>query len=296
MIDRIDQNYFCSTLSLEAREQIFGSAPEKTVWLLLEYNQSWGAKAFPESDLADTIKVHIGDYLDSNPAANILFIKQPGQQREGLACFVAITDEHSPRLYEYQLSDYDDLLSLDFAAIVNGEDADHLSSAPLFLVCTNSKRDKCCAKYGISIYNQLRQHTGQRAWQCSHLGGHRFAPTSLFLPHGICYGRIQPDDVATMVAAYRDGHIVLDNLRGRVGYSKPVQAADALLRAQPGLTHIDSVQFVDSRETGPNQWAIQFRVGAEIQNIRLEKTQTDVEIFTSCYNDKTALVETYRLL
>lgn len=295
MTDSINQDYFCSTLSSEAQEPLFGSAPEKTVWLLLEYTQPWGAKAFPESTLAEPVKAHITAYLDSNPAANILFIRQPGPRRKDMAFYIAVAEAQNPRLYEFKLYDYDDLLSLDFASIVRGEHPQHLDDGSLFLVCTNSKRDKCCAKLGIGIFKELRHHAAERAWQCSHLGGHRFAPTSLFLPHGICYGRMEPANVEAVVEGHNASQLLLENLRGRVYYDKPTQAADYLLRAESGLTQIDLVQLVEAHKTGPDQWAMQFRVDDEIKNIRLEKIQTDVEIFTSCFNDKMAFVEEYRL-
>ena len=292
----IQNHYFCSSLSLEAQEPLFGSAPEKTVWLLLEYTRPWGAKAFPESQLAGPVKAHLSAYLDSTPAANILFIRQPGRKSEGIAFFVAVTDEQRPRLYEFTLDSYDDLRALDFAAIVRREHRQTESDESLFLVCTNSKRDKCCAKLGIGIFKQLRQHTADRAWQCSHLGGHRFAPTSLFLPQGISYGRMEPGNVGAMVEAHRRGQLTLANLRGRVCYDQPTQAADFLLRTKLGVTQIDDVQLVQTHETDPDQWTIQFQVDGNMKNILLEKVQTDVEIFTSCSNDKTAFIEEYRLV
>jgi len=153
----IQNDYFCSTLSLEAQEPLYGSAPEKTVWLLLEYVQPWGAKAFPESNLAEPVKAHISAFLDNDTAANILFIRQPGRRRDGIKFFVAAADEQKPRLYEFTLSSYDDLCSLDLAAVSRGEYPESLSNEPLFLVCTNSKRDKCCAKYGVGIYTELQR-------------------------------------------------------------------------------------------------------------------------------------------
>ena len=294
MVDTINQDYFCSTLSVEAQEPLFGSAPVKNVWLLLEYTQPWGAKAFPDSTLAAPVKAHISAFLDGNPAANILFIRKLGRRRENIAFFVAVVDEQNPQLYEFALDDYDDLCQLDFAAIVRGELPAHLSHDPLFLVCTNSKRDKCCAKLGIGIFKELRHHAADRVWQCSHLGGHRFAPTSLFLPQGICYGRMTPGTMAAMMDAHQNGHMTLENLRGRACYDQPTQAADYLLRAELGLTALDRVRHVESRETSVNQWTIRFQIDDEMKDIHLEKVQTDVEIFTSCSNDKTAFVEEYR--
>lgn len=288
---------FCSHLSRNANEQLLGTGPDaKTIWLLLEYNATWGAKVFPESNLAAPVKAHLSAFLDNTPSSNILFIRQPGQQREAIAFFIVVAEERNPRLYRFDLSSYDDLLTIDFAAVASGEATQPASDERLYLVCTNSKRDACCARYGVGIYNELRQHVGEGAWQCSHIGGHRFAPTALFFPHGINYGRIEPDDVAAMTAAYQNGEIALEYLRGRACYDRPTQAADALLRQRHHLTHVDHVQFIASDMTGANEWAMQFRVKGETQNIRLQKVTTDVEIYTSCSNNETAFLEEFRLV
>lgn len=286
---------FCSTLSRAANEQLFGTGPDaKTIWLLLEYNLPWGAKVFPESDLNASVKAHLSAFLDDRPDSNILFIKQPGQQREGITLFIVTAGEQNPRLHRFTLESYDDLLAIDFAEAAN--DSSNASDEPLYLVCANSKRDACCARYGVGIYNALRQHAGEQAWQCSHIGGHRFAPTGLFFPHGICYGRIEAENVPAMISAYDDGNIWLENLRGRACYERPVQAADALLRHNHNLSAIDAVEFVESQAIGPDEWAMQFRIEGQNQNIRLKKVTTDVEIYTSCADDKTALLEEFRLV
>ena len=133
------------------------------------------------------------------------------------------------------------------------------------------------------------------AWQCSHMGGHRFAPTSLFFPHGLCYGRIEPGQVAAMMDAYRSGQLVPEYLRGRVCYAAAAQAADVLLRMQLGMTAIDGLTLGESTRVGTNQWDMKFVADGGKYNVRLEKIRTDVEIYTSCFSDKRAWVEQYRL-
>lgn len=292
-----DNGYFCSTLSLEAHEPLYGSAPEKRVWLLLEYNRPWGAQAFAESDLPDQVKTRISGWLESLPNSNILLIRQPGQPNATLTFQVVFANESDPHAYAFELADYDDLLKIDMQALVKGDAAyaGHYSTGPLYLVCTNAKRDQCCAKYGVGLYNELQRYVGDRVWQCSHIGGHRFAPTSLFFPQGICYGRIQTANAGAMVEAHQQGRIFLDHLRGRVYYDSPTQAADYLLRAQRGVTAIDVVQHLETQTAGPNTWIVQFAVNGEKQSIRLNRVKTDAEIFTSCFNDKREVVSDYVL-
>ncbi len=61
---------------------------------------------------------------------------------------------------------------------------------PILLVCTNGKRDACCALRGRALMTALAADHAERTWECTHLGGHRFAGNLVCLPHGIVYGRV----------------------------------------------------------------------------------------------------------
>ncbi len=78
-------------------------------------------------------------------------------------------------------------------------------------------------------------------WECSHLGGDRFAATMLILPHGLCYGRVDSTDAAELVAKYFDGRLDNSFLRGRTCLPHAVQAAQYFVREATGDDHIDSL-------------------------------------------------------
>ena len=64
-------------------------------------------------------------------------------------------------------------------------------------------------------------------WECSHLGGDRFAANALVLPHGFYYGQV-PGDGADLVAAHSRGQVALPWLRGRAGVPPPGAGRPAL--------------------------------------------------------------------
>ena len=67
-------------------------------------------------------------------------------------------------------------------------------------------------------------------WGCSHLGGHRFAPTALVLPTGYLYGRL---DVATAVAARKaagQGEVETAHCHGRIAWEPAGQVAELRIR------------------------------------------------------------------
>ena len=111
---------------------------------------------------------------------------------------------------------------------------------PVFLVCTHGRRDACCARLGAPVYEALTRHVPpERVWQASHLGGHRFAPNVVVLPHGIQLGRIPLDRVGEVVEKVAAGRIPLEFYRGRTIYSPKVQAAEVAARAATGWDGFD---------------------------------------------------------
>ena len=287
-----DTLHYCATLSAEAEEPLYGSAPYKTRWLALEYPHTWGAQAFAESDLAPAVKAHLSDYLDNTPLTNLLFIRQPGRRSDHLAFYMADIGDSAFQLYKWPLGRYEDLLEID----LNRLDEARRSEESLYLVCGNARRDACCATYGLPVFRAMRDLVGNQAWQSTHLGGHRFAATGLFLPSGVNYGRLRPEHVPHLVEQHHAGNIVLDKLRGRVCYDKLVQAGEYLLRQEIGATAILDVTLDSVGMSEANLWDITFKISGHENKIRLERLQTDVEIYTSCFNDKQSFVENYRLI
>ncbi len=93
------------------------------------------------------------------------------------------------------------------------------------LVCTNAKRDQCCAVLGRPMAaafaaSAARGDGGPVAvWETSHTSGHRFAPTYVSLPDGYLFGG--PDAASASV----------DACRGRSSLEPAAQVAElAVLR------------------------------------------------------------------
>jgi len=109
--------------------------------------------------------------------------------------------------------------------------------APLYLVCAHSKHDTCCALRGRPVAAALEKERPGRVWECSHVGGDRFAANVLVLPAGLLYGRMLPFAAAEFVAAAEDGEVVGALLRGRVGLPAPAQAALAYAYEHLAVRH-----------------------------------------------------------
>jgi hypothetical protein len=116
-----------------------------------------------------------------------------------------------------------DLLNLDLTTIIPGE-ANAAASQRLALVCTNGKRDQCCALRGRPVAAALAE-AGWDTWECSHLGGHRFAATLLVLPTGDMFGWLDAASAIDVLRRFDAGQLDLSHHRGRAGQPAHVQAA-----------------------------------------------------------------------
>lgn len=124
---------------------------------------------------------------------------------------------------------------------------------PLFLVCAHSKHDACCALRGRNVAAALELERPGRVFECSHLGGDRFAANVLVLPAGLLYGRVLPFAAPEFVAAAVDGEVVGALLRGRIGLPPAAQAALAYgyehlaLRRQADLRVLHTGEPIEDR-------------------------------------------------
>jgi hypothetical protein len=296
----LEDGSFCSRASRESGEPLAGTATRALVWLLLEVPRPWGAKAYEESRLSRAVKERLSAWLGAIPAARLQFIKRGGRRDPGsLAFAVALAAEDGPALYEFHLRTYDDLLALDVPGLLADPDSPGRSDIqePLFLVCTNGRRDPCCGRFGLPVYRAARRYAGGRAWQTSHVGGHRFAPNLVCLPQGACYGRVAADEVEAILDSHRQDRVHLDRYRGRSCYTPVVQAAEAHLRAQTGILDLDAFRLQEASESAPDRWQVDFTAATDgaVHRMDLVVELTDVQIALGCRGDKTKPLVRYRL-
>jgi hypothetical protein len=250
---------FCSDISRENDEPLGATASRIDHWLLVEYRGLWSSDALVGSGLSDQVKTRLRELRSARPRTRLLFIRRPDRRRHPkLAVYVATSRQGEERIGRLELDEHEDLRRVD--PWEAAEDTDEL----LFLACTHGKHDPCCARYGRPLYEALSEELDpESAWQCTHVGGDRFAGNALCLPHGVYYGRVDRDDVPGLVDEYFDGRISLAHYRGRSCWPFAVQAAERRIRAEEGLTGLDDLRLsrVDAR--GAIRWTVAFetRVG-----------------------------------
>ncbi len=292
------QNFFCSDLAWEYGIPLIGTATRGDIWFLLEYAGRWGAKAFEESTLSQEVKDYINATRLKDVEVRVLLIKQnQSRYREGYRFLVGQTHPLEPRLYEYHLDDYVDLLNIDVNSLVDGQPGDsaHLRTEPLYLVCANGKRDQCCSIYGPGTYQAMLEEAGDSVWQCSHIGGHNQAPITLFFPYGVNYGHTTPSEARRLVRAYRQGKVGLHHYRGRVCYETHIQAAEHFWREQTGILDLPGMRIDSASEVRTNEWEIHISGidGSNAMRMHILRRISDYEIPITCTQQKTAPVSSF---
>jgi hypothetical protein len=233
---------FCAELSSANGEAIGATASRVDRWILLEYRGLWSPDALRGSMLDDAVKAHLRDLL-SAPRSRLLFIRRPRSHHHGVFCYTALTRENGSEIFVRQFDHHGELLGLDLFGADRGEPLDH----PLFAVCTHGKRDRCCARYGRPLYDAVADQVGRDwVWQCTHVGGDRFAGNLVCFPEGFYFGRVGLGDVWPLLDDYLAGKIHLDCYRGRCCYPFGVQAAEEVVRRHTGLTGFDDVRLLSA--------------------------------------------------
>src|SRR5205085_2296315 len=105
---------------------------------------------------------------------------------------------------------------------------------------------------GRPVARDLQARDLHGVWECSHIGGDRFAANLVCLQHGLYYGRLSPADARAVVEEHEAGRVRLEHYRGRAGESFAAQAAEYFVRRDEGLLGIDDVVPLRQRPLGPD--------------------------------------------
>jgi hypothetical protein len=293
-------NQFCSDLSINACEPLYGTASIGQVWLLLEHPQNWGEKALDTSQFPADVKAYLHAVLKKLEGGRLLLIRQGRSQPETLNFFLAVTRESSPHIQHFKLETYEDLLGMDIPRLARMADGapDNYEEHPLYLTCTDGKHDKCCAKYGLRVYQTLKATFGERVWETSHVGGDRFAANMVCFPHGLYFGRVSEAEAERIAGDYRNGRIYLSNYRGRCCYSQNAQIGEHFIRSQSGDTRLDSLRFLGDEAPEEDQSLVRFSSADDqiVHTVRFRSSLSDFEIPSSCRSDEKRKVTQHHLL
>ncbi|WP_277832272.1 sucrase ferredoxin [Speluncibacter jeojiensis] len=227
----VDPTQTCSAFSA-ADEPLPGTAAHVTGWVLLEHPGAWGHDVLDGKALGENLSEEL-TVRTKRAGVRLMLIRRPGRgdtTPRRRTVFLAHSHPENSWCERLEVGDPAELLDLDLHRIRGG--APRLGQTvtdPLTLVCAHGKRDKCCAVLGRPVAAHL---AGLEAdvWECSHTGGHRFAPSLILLPSGYTYGRLDTAGSARAVEAARRGEVAAEGLRGRSCWTPSGQVAEMTVR------------------------------------------------------------------
>ncbi len=277
----------CSVLWDDDATSAFGTAARAGFFVVLEQPGPWGRDAARDSHLDP----QVGAELDARCATGggrFMLIRRPGAHPDrdrptrvlvawagGRASDPGEATTTEPWLLGADLAHPGGLLALDWAALARGSRglvAASLPGAaevePTLLVCTNGRRDVCCAVRGRPLAAAAARLAPGRAWEVSHTGGHRFAPTAVLLPWGQTYARLDERAAGWVLGAALSGHTPVELLgpthdRGRSALSPDAQCAESFVREQLAETRLRALSTREVGSEGLDEQTTAVRVAHE---------------------------------
>lgn len=225
----------CSALAEQLREPMIGTVDRRDRWLLLEDRSAWGSHA-----VRDLFGADVEARAKELGVRLLLVRRREGDPADDAARAAILVDTVAGRMAGRTIATAADLRVDDLATLPVDAFGEPMAG-PLFLVCTNGKRDACCALRGRALVTSLAAAHGERVRESTHLGGHRFAGNLVCLPDGIVYGRVTPMDGPRLTDAYVAGRLDPRFLRGRSAWPAPAQVAEQVLRERLDLDGLGDV-------------------------------------------------------
>lgn len=271
----------CSQYSRQNNEAWLGTASPAQVWIALSHPKPWGATALASVDIGDQNRKHLTSLFSLYSDSRIQIITQ--KETSDIVLFFAVAFEHDQRLYRIPLENYDQILKLSWKDIIahKPEYQKYLTDDAIYLICTNAQHDPCCGERGQALFDQYSHN--EQVWQCSHLGGDRFAANMVSLPTGSYYRRVDADALRNIIATEQKNRVHISNFAGRSCYERITQVAFYyLLKTYPETT-INDWTFKNKEETEPLLFNVTFldQDGHEVI-VTIEQINTGISDFFTC--------------
>jgi hypothetical protein len=284
----------CSDRSVERDDPLEGTAGYGERWFLVEIDGAWGAHAFLQSQLDPALGRKLVTRIES-AGIRPLAIRRTGRtadQRRGQTAWRWAAVDARPGHESVHWGSVDD--PADLLSVPLDGSTGTLSTDPVICVCTHARHDQCCAVKGRPVVTALARVHPKATWECSHLGGDRFAATLILFPHGLYYGRMTSVDAPGLVDAYRDDRIEPRWFRGRSSLPNVVQAAAAYARTERGDNRIDAFGYSSWTEADGRHTVV-FDHNGDTVTVRLGETRS-APLLSTCAATAARPVRQFELL
>ena len=258
---------WCSDAARARGDDNAGTASRVDLWILVELPTTWGRNPIHDAVLPPDVRDALKRATVNIPRSRVVFIRKRVECLGPIRVYVVRSAPEISTI-SLDLGSIEELADVPFGNLARSTRTGSLDFArddtrgptlPLVLVCTHGQHDSCCGRRGYPLFDALRRHDELEVWQCSHIGGDRFAANAVVLPWGLYYGPVEPRDARALTNSISRGEIFLPAYRGRCSLSRPVQAAETFIRRATGILGLDGLRFESREELPFDQIRVRFR-------------------------------------
>lgn len=248
------QRFLCADAARARGDALTGTAPYGLVWVLVEYGGAWPANGFDGLALDPGVRTLLFEAARS-VRARVLLIRRHGRRDKEAGprrWAVLRYDGTGGHRQQWGTWEHDEDLARAAAALGAPGEPGH---PPAVLVCTHGRHDTCCAVRGRPVARALSERWPDLVWECTHVGGDRFAANVLVAPDGVYYGGLDAPSSVAVVEQHLAGRVHPGHLRGYTDLLPPQQAAVAAVLARFGPAGRHDYTVTGTSRAGPH-WLI----------------------------------------
>jgi len=293
----MSSRYVCSEASTERDEPMFATGSQVRGWILIEVRGAWGEDAIHSSAFGEYVPVRWKDELKRRQIRAVCIrshLRDDAPDVRLFACAARRPGRGPTSLWRRDVASLADVARAVDQLRVDRRPEDDWQRVdePIILVCTNGRHDQCCANLGRPLVRALRNSPwAERVWECSHIGGDRFAPNLVVLPGSLYFGRVEPESAPALLAELDQGRIDLARYRGRTSFSLPEQAVEHFVRRELGVDATDGVVIDGRAEDG----SFVVRLADRVVRVRVRRRLVSVEQPLTCKGAGNQLVPLFTL-
>ncbi|NEA40189.1 sucrase ferredoxin [Streptomyces sp. SID11385] len=244
--------FFCAEAARARGDSLAGTAPHGRVWVLIEHPGGWPPNGFEGAGLEPAVADRVFAAARAR-RARLLLVRRPGRRRAGPRRWAVLHHDargaHRQTWGTWQTdADLDGVVDALHGPGTTGH-------PPVVLVCAHGTHDVCCAVRGRPVAAALGARHPDLVWECTHLGGDRFAANVAVLPDGVYYGNLDAPSAVTTLADHLAGHVGARHLRGYTDLPPPAQVAVAALLARHGPANRQAYEIVGT-ERADGGWRV----------------------------------------
>ncbi len=288
---------FCSDAARLRADDNAATATRIDVWILIELARTWGRRPLIDASLPAPVQEALMRALAEIPRSRVVFIRRRLEIRSGCRVYIA---RSAPTVWmmSTDLPSLDDVAGLPFRALAAEGPSPALPTAPpVVLVCTHGQRDSCCGRRGFPLYDALRTHESLDVWQCSHIGGDRFAANAVVLPWGLYYGPVEPRDAGALAESVLRNEILIDAYRGRSSMVRTAQAAETFVRRATGITARDALRVIARKTLPDGRMHVHLRDDANtLHEVTFEPYVSTATAYLTCTAESMCPIVQFRLV